>query len=426
MRGLGRGRLRRGPKGWVGDWVDARGGRHRQLLSSHKEDAERILSRLIRDRDLELQGMLSEGGLERPIEDLLKAYEDDLRTRATEKSRLMRKAAVKRIQGFLKARLVKDLTPLGIQSFRVHRMNEGVSRATINEDVLAVRAMLNHAVRCGLLGLNPLANVRLLPVTDREKVRPPRALSDLECVRLLRACAELDAKGGRVPQEPFVYLLLATGARWGEAAALEWSDVDLEGQTLTLRSTKNGTMRTIPIQDGLIGRLQVLYEYGHEAGMKVLRTPQGHEWRSISNFRRYLARAQKRAGISKVTSAGHAHVHSLRHTFITRLARAGVPLQQAQYLTGHKTARVLLEVYTHLDAESTRASLLRLPPLVGSNLAEVARARLGEEPKSLQDSGGPYLTRTGDLLDVNKTGESTVGCRGDRKPAGGRGGDDLT
>ena len=52
-------------------------------------------------------------------------------------------------------------------------------------------------------------------------------------------------------------------------------------------------------------------------------------------------------------------VDALRHTIATRLARAGMPLQQAAYLTGQKTLALLMQVYTHLPADDVRAAVAR-------------------------------------------------------------------
>lgn len=349
----------------MGDWRDACGRRHRQFLSANKEEATRILTKLVRQRDLERAGVLAEGGLDLPIERLLEVYEQDLKARATPKSLEMRKAAVSRVQDFTAARVVRDLTPYALSKFRASRLRQGRSKATVNEDVLAVRAMLNCGLRMGLLQVNPLAEFKLLPVGHRDKVRRPRALTDAECKKLLEACATMDAKHPEwVPQEPLVLALLSTGARWGELTALTWDAVDLENLTLTLYATKNRQTRQIPLDSVLASRLGALY-VSRPMEATVFRAAKGGTWRSGSNFRRYLRRAFKRAGIALQSAGGCVHVHALRHTFVTRLARAGVPIQQAQYLSGHKTARVLLEVYTHLDVEAARESLGRLPALSG-------------------------------------------------------------
>lgn len=52
-----------------------------------------------------------------------------------------------------------------------------------------------------------------------------------------------------------------------------------------------------------------------------------------------------------------------RHTFATRLARAGVPIAIAQKLTGHRTATILLGIYTHIRDDETRKAIEGLPSL---------------------------------------------------------------
>ena len=77
-RGPGRGSLnRRTVKGrtvWMGDWTDADGRRHRRDLGSTKIEAEQLLAKIIRDRDLELSGMGLERGLAMTWEDMAAQY----------------------------------------------------------------------------------------------------------------------------------------------------------------------------------------------------------------------------------------------------------------------------------------------------------------------------------------------------------------
>ena len=43
------------------------------------------------------------------------------------------------------------------------------------------------------------------------------------------------------------------------------------------------------------------------------------------------------------------HLHDLRHSYVTALAKAGVDVKAAQRLAGHKDAGVTMGVYTHAD-----------------------------------------------------------------------------
>jgi integrase len=74
------------------------------------------------------------------------------------------------------------------------------------------------------------------------------------------------------------------------------------------------------------------------------------------------------AGIPRRDSNGRVlDLHAFRHTFATRLARAGVSIHTAKELTGHKTSRMLLDVYTHCDLAQTREAIARLPRLLESD-----------------------------------------------------------
>ena len=47
-----------------------------------------------------------------------------------------------------------------------------------------------------------------------------------------------------------------------------------------------------------------------------------------------------------------ATFHSLRHTYATNLAIAGVHPSRAQYLLGHAKAQMTLNIYTHVQCEN--------------------------------------------------------------------------
>jgi integrase len=83
-----------------------------------------------------------------------------------------------------------------------------------------------------------------------------------------------------------------------------------------------------------------------------------------------IRRDLKRAGIPYVDSAGHfADFHSLRKTFITNLARAGVSPKAAQLLARHSDINLTMNTYTMLGVMDQAAAVEALPAVPTSGNA---------------------------------------------------------
>ena len=57
--------------------------------------------------------------------------------------------------------------------------------------------------------------------------------------------------------------------------------------------------------------------------------------------------------------------HILRHTFCTKLARAGMPVKELQYLMGHSDVGTTLRIYTHLDYDAAAQSFQKYSAIAG-------------------------------------------------------------
>ncbi|MCP3914299.1 MAG: phage integrase family protein [bacterium] len=143
---------------------------------------------------------------------------------------------------------------------------------------------------------------------------------------------------------------------------LRWSDVDLDRGLVTLRAetTKTSLVRTVDLDASLRSALDAL---GHRTGPVFLKRP-GAPY-AITNGTtalRFLKSALERAGIPQVDQNGHhLHLHALRHTFCTRLARFDVPLRKAQAMTGHRRIQTLVEIYQHVGSDEVQGILEALP-----------------------------------------------------------------
>jgi integrase len=91
----------------------------------------------------------------------------------------------------------------------------------------------------------------------------------------------------------------------------------------------------------------------------VFLTPEGSVWsQPTNNLARVFRRTLKTAGIERVDDRGFVlDLHSLRHTYGTRLSRWQVGLTQAQKLMGHSDPKLTAKVYTHLEVQDLRATM---------------------------------------------------------------------
>jgi len=394
-RSLGRGRLNRhvdaeGRSVYVADYRDAQGKRRRVHLAGDRATAERMLAKLVRDRDLERAGMGGERGLDLPIADLVAQYLADLRTRGKPRTIANTEAILARMVERMALVRVRDITKGRVSGWRQARIADGVSHKTVNTELGCLRAALNLALRLDQIAHDPLAGLRALPTTAAHRRRQARALTESEIGRLLRAAAEHDERAGHpIPREPLLRALIGTGARWHELVSATWGDLDAGLGVLELRAetTKTQRGRRIPLDPSVLDGLEVLrrafaahFLREPERSERIFLSPRGQPWtRDTSNWRRWQDAILDAAGIERRDHAGRVvHVHALRHTFATRLARARVPLAAAAALTGHRSAQLLIEVYQHVSVEDAREAIRSLPALpVAPSLREVADGSSG-------------------------------------------------
>ncbi|MCP3956615.1 MAG: tyrosine-type recombinase/integrase [bacterium] len=108
-----------------------------------------------------------------------------------------------------------------------------------------IRGFLRH--RAGFEPATEIPPVQLLSWRVRRK--PPHIYTQTEVDSLLNACKQLRPRNGLRPHtcETLFSLLLSTGLRISEALHLENRDVDLEAAVLTVRDSKFGKSRLVPL-----------------------------------------------------------------------------------------------------------------------------------------------------------------------------------
>lgn len=150
---------------------------------------------------------------------------------------------------------------------------------------------------------------------------------------------------------------LATGARFGELAAMKVKNVYLPSSTIMLDTSKNKAKREIPILTEAKEFFKNLLE-GKSPEDLLFVKPDGSPW-GTNHYVRPLQIAVSEARIEPVI------FHELRHTFASTMIMAGVTPAALARSLGHRNERMVLETYGHLKANWATQEVLAKAPRLG-------------------------------------------------------------
>lgn len=198
-------------------------------------------------------------------------------------------------------------------------MNQNCAFGTCERRLSVVRQFAMY-----LSGTDPKTEVppsHLLP--SIRKRRLPYIYSDLEIMKLLY-CSN-DGTRNKLDRYSFYTLfglLAVTGMRLGEALRLERSDVDISNRTITIRQSKFGKSRYIPIHRTTADVLKAYSEY-RASSLLEPKSSQffiNHHGFGISErtIRQIFYRRLQRIGINNKTRYPRPRISSLRHTFAVK------------------------------------------------------------------------------------------------------------
>jgi integrase len=72
----------------------------------------------------------------------------------------------------------------------------------------------------------------------------------------------------------------------------------------------------------------------------------------VSSKGRPVPPNRARDHVAELDAGIHLFPHLLRHTYATRLVESGLDIKEVQYLLGHSTPDMALNVYSHYDRRS--------------------------------------------------------------------------
>jgi integrase len=206
--------------------------------------------------------------------------------------------------------------------------------ATINRVLDITKAIFNRGLQWDEPGIasNPVTKVKNLPVNNERQ----RYLDHAEIEKLIHVL-QTDAPR---PTADAILFLLFTGTRRTEALTCRWSDIDFKNRVYTIRQSKSGKVRHVPLSNNAI---QVLKNVQRLSGTDYV-------FANPKTLKPYTHIQNQWDRIRSLANIKDCRLHDLRHTFASELVKKH-SLYYAQTLLGHKSP-MTTKRYAHLSPES--------------------------------------------------------------------------
>ncbi|MCH7519039.1 MAG: tyrosine-type recombinase/integrase [Candidatus Dadabacteria bacterium] len=237
--------------------------------------------------------------------------------------------AVSHFSKLFGTRKLSEISASDIDSYKQRRLKGGIKLNTIVRDLVVIRHLFNYAYnRKKFFGRNPVSESGLPQINDKKE----RILTTVEQERLLNnSTPELSA---------IIRLALNTGMRRDEFLFLKWGWVNLQEGLITLphTHTKSNKSRKVPINK-VVRKILLEKKLQSDGNNNVF-----HVSDTMSGSRTWLQRtfrkACKQAGIEGL------RIHDLKHTAITRMVEAGIPLIDISKIVG-TSIKLIVDRYSH-------------------------------------------------------------------------------
>jgi len=273
---------------------------------------------------------------------------------------------------------ITAIAPRDLASFRDALIAAGRHPHTVRDFLKILSIPFNAARRQGLITINPVEAVegpaRLKGDSSGEKaVFTPEQVAKL----METAVATHNGKPDGIPVykagkdwQGVILTAYLTGARLQDVCNLTWNSVDLPGKTLAFVTRKTGKKTVVPLHPELEAYLLTLD--APDSGQafvfpKLAGQDTGGKFGLSMTFARIMARAKitgevlhERKEGSKGRTVNSLTFHSLRHSFNSAMANAGVSQELRMKLTGHADSATNTG-YTHHELEPLRRAVESIP-----------------------------------------------------------------
>lgn len=274
-------------------------------------------------------------------------------------------------------RKIKSVKLSDAKGWFVSLRDEGLKQNTISVIQSVVRPAFEMAVDDDMIRKNPFKFKLSDVVPNDAYVR--KALTKAQQERYLQFIRDY----GQGNYYDDIVILLGTGLRVSELYGLTRSDIDFERRCIHVQrqlcrtadkpyfvappKTQSG-FRSIPMTDTVYmafkrvveGRGAPSVEMMIDGCTGFLFLDKDGKPKVAMHLENYMRRMQKRYIKLYGKTIPNVTPHVLRHTFCTNAQQALLDVKSLQYVMGHSTASVTLDVYTHSDYDSAEKAFRRI------------------------------------------------------------------
>lgn len=352
---------------------DAKGKRlyHSKVVTGSKSEAQKYLNAKLRELDLGSFVDISRATLGQHLDQWLELIRSRVAEQTFSSYESLLRIHVRPVIGSLRLSRVKICD---VQRVVADMQSRGLNARTIHYAHAVLGMAFRKAIELDLVVKNPCDFVELPKQVrlETQAMSPQQTASFLE--------AALHEKFGVIFE-----LALITGMRPEEYLGLNWSDVNFEARTVTVRRAlvwvrRNGfkfgepktpkSRRVIPIPEGLIAKLRSHRREQLEQRMRlgvaytdrdlVFANEIGNPIHYRNLTQRHYQKILKTAGLHEQGFV----LYSLRHTCATLLLAAGENPKVVSERLGHSTVRMTLDTYSHVLPDMQRSATEKLSRII--------------------------------------------------------------
>lgn len=249
---------------------------------------------------------------------------------------------------------ITSIAPRDVEGFLNARLKVGIAPKTAIVDLKTINIAFRRAENYGIILKNPVIAVR----PPKEVCSERDVFTQEEVQRLLNAAPVID-------WQTLILLGYFTGARLRDCVTMTWDNVKPDPGVIEYEQHKTGKKVTVPMHYHVIEHLKFLSTFGTEGPLcpKLAGKVTGGRRGLSETFKRIVEKAGLDPMVVKgkgIRNFSKRSFHSLRHSFNSALANAGVPEDVRMKLTGH-ASKDMNKGYTHLQVSTLKNAVTALP-----------------------------------------------------------------